>query len=148
MFFGIFSWYSQENFQYWYTRSLGALRAPTSSWRPFGASWLRPLRPSGATPEWPTQKSEKPKEMVVMTPADLWYLFSLPRYIQKSKKYTEIQFFWDIWKGLNNLVVFTLADLDSSFDRDLARNPKQCINTKIWQSRNLKILFFDNLKIL
>ena len=37
------------------TRSLGALRAPTSSWRPFGPAWLRPSRPSGAQAVWPTQ---------------------------------------------------------------------------------------------
>ena len=40
--------------QYIYTRSLGALRAPTSSWGPFGPPWLRPSRPSGAQAVWPT----------------------------------------------------------------------------------------------
>ena len=38
------------------TRSLGALRAPTSSWWPFGPAWLRPSRPSGAQAGWPTQR--------------------------------------------------------------------------------------------
>ena len=38
---------------YIYTRSLGALRAPTSSLRPFGPLWLRPSRPSGAQAVWP-----------------------------------------------------------------------------------------------
>ena len=37
------------------TRSLGALRAPTSSWGPFGPAWLRPSRPSGAQAVSPTQ---------------------------------------------------------------------------------------------
>ena len=37
------------------TRSLGALRAPTSNWWPFGPAWLRPSRPSGAQAVWPTQ---------------------------------------------------------------------------------------------
>ena len=36
------------NLHYTYTRSLGALRVPTSSWWPFGPVWLRPSRPSGA----------------------------------------------------------------------------------------------------
>ena len=36
------------------TRSLGALRAPTSSWGPFGPG-LRPSRPSGAQAARPTQ---------------------------------------------------------------------------------------------
>ena len=35
-------------YNYTRTRSLGALRAPTSSLRPFGPPWLRPSRPSGA----------------------------------------------------------------------------------------------------
>ena len=34
--------------KYNFTRSLGALRAPTSSLLPFGPPGLRPLRPSGA----------------------------------------------------------------------------------------------------
>ena len=38
---------------YVYTRSLGALRAPTSNLWPFGPSWLRPSRPSGAQAVWP-----------------------------------------------------------------------------------------------
>ena len=37
-----------------FTRSLGALRAPTSSWGPFGPR-LRPSRPSGAQAARPTQ---------------------------------------------------------------------------------------------
>ena len=40
---------------YIYTRSLGPLRGPTSSWRPLGPAWLRPSRPSGAQAVWPTQ---------------------------------------------------------------------------------------------
>ena len=43
------------------TRSLGAFRAPTSSWRPSGAlraSWLCPSRPSAAQIVWPTQKNQ------------------------------------------------------------------------------------------
>ena len=40
---------------YFKTRSLGALRAQTSSLRPFGPPWLRPSRPSGAQAVWPTQ---------------------------------------------------------------------------------------------
>ena len=39
------------------TRSLGPLRGPTSSWRPFGPAWLRPSRPSGAQAVWPTPSS-------------------------------------------------------------------------------------------
>ena len=35
-------------------RSWGALRAVTSSWRPFGPAWLRPLRSSGAQAMQPT----------------------------------------------------------------------------------------------
>ena len=35
------------------TRSLGDLRAPTSSLRPFRPLWLRPSRPSGAQAVWP-----------------------------------------------------------------------------------------------
>ena len=42
--------------QIWGTRSLGALRAPTSSLRPFRPLWLRPSRPSGAQAVWPTQR--------------------------------------------------------------------------------------------
>ena len=42
-----------EQVPYSYTRSLGALRAPTSSLRPFGPLWLRPSRPSGAQAVWP-----------------------------------------------------------------------------------------------
>ena len=39
-----------------HTRSLGALRAPTSSWWPFGPAWLRPSRPTGAQAVWPTHQ--------------------------------------------------------------------------------------------
>ena len=41
--------------QYVCTRSLGAHRAPTSNWWPFGLAWLCPSRPSGAQAVWPTQ---------------------------------------------------------------------------------------------
>ena len=41
--------------KYIITRSLGALRAPTSRLRPFGPAWLRPSHPSGAQAVWPTQ---------------------------------------------------------------------------------------------
>ena len=40
----------------YYTRSLGALRTPTSSLWPFGPAWLRPSRPSGAQAVWPTRR--------------------------------------------------------------------------------------------
>ena len=49
-------WISLFIFVNMYIRSLGALRAPTSSLRPFGPPWLRPLRPSGAQAVWPTQR--------------------------------------------------------------------------------------------
>ena len=39
-----------------YDRSLGPIRGPTSSWRPFGPAWLCPLRPSSAQAVWPTQQ--------------------------------------------------------------------------------------------
>ena len=39
--------------------SLGARWATTSSLRPFGPAWLRPLRPSGAQAVWPTQLCKK-----------------------------------------------------------------------------------------
>ena len=79
------------------TRSLGALWAPTSRWRPFGPAWLRPSRPSGAQAVWPTQKSEKPLKI-----RSFWHqrisgssfrsrdMARNPKKIQKSRN-TEIQ---------------------------------------------------------
>ena len=40
-------------YNYYNTRSLEALRAPTSSLRPFEPPWLRPSRPSGTQAVWP-----------------------------------------------------------------------------------------------
>ena len=42
--------------KYTLTRSLGPLRGPTSSLRPFGPAWLCISRPSGAQALWPTQR--------------------------------------------------------------------------------------------
>ena len=39
-----------------HTRSLGALQAPTSSFRPFEPPWLCPSRPSGAQAVWPMHR--------------------------------------------------------------------------------------------
>ena len=47
------NWIYKWKIQIYKTRSLGALRAPTSSLRPFGPLWLRPSRPSGAQAVWP-----------------------------------------------------------------------------------------------
>ena len=49
----------EPNHMIWCTRSLGALRDPTSSWGPFGP-WLRPSRPSGAQAARPTQVTHPP----------------------------------------------------------------------------------------
>ena len=48
------------------TRSLGALRALTSSWGPFGPR-LRPLRPSGA-------KAARPTQVTHLSPKKIWQL--------------------------------------------------------------------------
>ena len=46
------------------TRSLGALRAPTSSWGPFGPR-LRPSRPSGA-------QAARPTQVTHLSPKKIW----------------------------------------------------------------------------
>ena len=51
--------------EYLYTRSLGTLRAPTSSWRPFGHARLRPSRPSGA-------QAARPTQVTHLSPKKIW----------------------------------------------------------------------------
>ena len=69
--------------QIYITRSLGALRAPTSSLRPFGPPWLRPSRPSGAQAVWPTEKILKKSKTLTNQKISL---INPKNVVAKSKK--------------------------------------------------------------
>ena len=90
-----------------HTRSLGALRAPTFSWGPFGPG-LRPSRPSGAQAARPTQVTQpthpthptnltifrKYRSQVVRNTVWSFWEIHMTMFVKYSKKRSDPDFLW------------------------------------------------------